>query len=267
VRDFLIVCLGEVRKQRKNYFNSWSNYFSLLLWPILTFFTTYYTYSSFDLSVLAPFQLQTQGRFLTFLVTGSLGYNCFWAMVQGAWQIENERQNGTLEIAFLTPGSRMAMMYGRSLGGFIHNVWMFACFAVIVILLNSMITLQTVFAVLGAMVILLVASTVWGGFMTSLFIVTRDSNFLFTVCDEPMNFFSGVKIPVEAFPLWAQAISAIFPSTYCIYIIRAIFLGNAVNGGKAAELIFSMLFMIAATYVILRCAEKRNRETGNLQFY
>lgn len=267
MRDFLTVCFGEVRKQRKNYFSSWSNYFSLLLWPVLTFFTTYFTYSSFDVSVLVPYHLEDTRRFITFLVTGSLGYNCFWAMVQGAWQIEHERENGTLEIAFLTPANRMAMMYGRSLGGFIHNVWMFACFSIIIILFNSTVSVRMILSILFGFVILLIASTIWGGFMTSLFIVTRDSNFLFTLCDEPMNFFSGVKIPTEAFPLWAQVVSSVFPCTYCIYIIRSIFLGSSVNGWKILEFLLSMLAMLVITAVVLRCAEKRNRETGNLQFY
>jgi ABC-2 type transport system permease protein len=96
---------------------------------------------------------------------------------------------------------------------------------------------------------------------------TRDAGFLFTICDYPMNFFSAVKIPIIVFPFWTKIISAIYPSTYCIHIIREIFIENSVDFTKIMGLLICLAIIVVITYIITRITETYNRETGNLQFY
>ncbi|MDR1253955.1 MAG: ABC transporter permease [Oscillospiraceae bacterium] len=265
MRNCLIICSAEVKKAHRNYFKSISNYFSLLLWPILSFFTTYYTYSSFD-NYFDP-DLANKTNFFTFLILGCLGHNCFWAMVQGGvMQIREERRNGALEIIYFSPANRLALLYGRALGDFIQNTWMFFIFSSIIVMLISKFTYIILFKIIGSFMVLLLTSTIWGGLINSICIATRDAGFLFTI-GEPMNFFSAVKFPLKNLPFWARAISPIFPSTYCIYIIRAIFMGNSVNTIKILELLTCLSIIVAITYILTKITEIHNRKTGNLQFY
>ncbi|HEX2982661.1 MAG TPA: ABC transporter permease [Ignavibacteriales bacterium] len=269
MKKCIIVCWGEVKKQRANYFNKLSNYISLLIWPVIVFLTTYFTYRSFDISVLNNYGIDTQSSLMAFLVTGALGYNCFWCMVQSALFMLNERQNGTLEIVFLSPANRLAVMYGRALGGIFQSIWMFLLFALMIIFITNGITVEMLFRIPLALIVLIVSSTIWGGFINSVFIISRDITFWFTLSDEPMYLLSGAKVPVEAFPLWSQVLAAIFPLTYCLYIIRALFTGkdDLINPVIIVGLVTSLALLILITYVILYFAEKRNRRTGNLQLY
>jgi len=44
--------------------------------------------------------------------------------------MEIERTNGTLEIIFISPSSKLAMMYGRAIGSLFENIWMFFVFSI-----------------------------------------------------------------------------------------------------------------------------------------
>lgn len=269
MQKFLVVCLGEIKKQRVNYYNSWSNFISLLVWPILVYLTTYYIYFSFDIGQLTRYGITSKKDLLIFLVIGALGYNSFFAMVQGAFQIINERENGTLEIIYLTPASRMAMLYGRALGGFFQSVWQFSLFFLVIVVYGCNMSLRKIGLILVSYFLLIIASTIWGGFINALFIITRDANFIFSLCDEPMNLFCGVKIPIASFPLFARIISAIFPLTYCLIIMRSLILVsdryNVLN--SFIRLMISFIILIFATIAIVKLSEKHNRKTGNLQLY
>jgi ABC-2 type transport system permease protein len=267
--SFFNTCLAEIKKQHKNYYNSWSSFISLLIWPALICFTSYYVYLSFDLNQLVQYGLETKEQLMIFLIIGALGYNSFFSMIQGAFQITNERQNGTLEIIYATPANRLAMLYGRALGGFLQSVWMFSVFFVTVVLYNSEVTFSKIISLMLSYLIMTIASIIWGGFINILFIITRDASFLFTICDEPMNFFSGVKIPLLAFPIWAQIISSIFPLTYCLLIMRRIIIKGSIfnNLEDLFKLFASLLILVFLTHILSVLAEKHNRETGNLQLY
>ena len=82
---------------------------------------------------------------LAFLGTGFMSYTCYWSMVQNAWTMANrERKGGTLEITFISPANRLAMMYGRALGALIQEVWMFCCFCVFILVYTKAIQFHNI---------------------------------------------------------------------------------------------------------------------------
>ena len=123
--NFVRVCLGEMKKQHRNYFNSYSTYISLIVWPLLTVITTFYTYSNFSVRLLNKINIYTMRDLWVFLITGFMGYNLFWVMVQSALFMQKERENGTLETIFLSPAPRMAIVYGRSMGSIFQSLWFY----------------------------------------------------------------------------------------------------------------------------------------------
>jgi len=262
MRKSLLVMKAEIKKQQQNDYHSYFVYFSLLVWPILGFWEIYYTYRPFE----------AQGReLLAFLGTGFMAYTCFWSMVQNAWSMSNqERKNGTLEIAFLTPANRLAMVYGKALGALLQEVWMFCCFCIFVLFYTKTLRWDNLALLPLFLMLLLAASTVWGGMLNAVFLFSRDASILMDLFDAPMTLFAGTRIPVSCFPQWEKVISLFFPLTYCLNMIRFI-LGLQKQDNDVfvslAGLIICLAVMLFITKYLLDKVEKHNRETGELQFY
>ena len=259
--------MAEIRKIHINNFFSIGVIFSMLIWPILSYYTAYYTYAPFDLSSVAKYGIYDFNSLMVFIITGILGYYCFWAMVQSAWMMSYERESGTLEVIMSTPANRLSIIYGRALGSLVENIWMFAAFSLMIIWLNSDFRWDLLITVPIAFVFLTVSAVVWGGLLNAIFLFSRDATFLFDVFDTPMELFSGSKIPVASFPLWARILSAIFPLSYCLVLLRDIFANRPIDWANTLILLGILLILILATVVIIKFAERNNRRKGSFTFY
>ncbi|SHN84863.1 hypothetical protein SAMN02745215_04296 [Desulfitobacterium chlororespirans DSM 11544] len=120
------------------------------------------------------------------------------------------------------------------------------------------------------LLILAVSAVIWGGFLNVIFLFSRDSGFLYTILDEPMLIFSGVRIPVAALPYWGKLIALVFPLTYVLEILRNLVIeGYGFTqilpslGGLLAVL--AVLCLLSSRLVIL--AEKHALRTGNLNLF
>lgn len=268
MRKCLLVVKAEIFKQQRHDYRSAFVYFSLLVWPVLGFLEVYYTYKPFEMT--GYMGLSNSKDLLAFLGTGFMAYTCFWSMVQNAWSMANqERMGGTLEITFLSPANRLAMCYGRALGAFIQEVWMFCCFCVFIFLYTGTVGMDN-FAVLPLIFLLLiVSSTIWGGMLNTIFMFSRDASIIMDIFDTPMVLFSGSRIPTGCFPRWAKVVSLLFPLTYCMNIIRFVLHIQERESciGDLAGLTVCLGVMIGITLVLIRRVERHNRKTGELQFY
>ncbi|MDR9506155.1 ABC transporter permease [Brevibacillus agri] len=262
---------AEMVKEHRHSFHSKMVYFSLLIWPAIMFVTAYYSFAPFRLGADSPL-----ARFLSpeqlplFLLTGYLGYIFFWCLVQSAWQMSFERQAGTMEMIFISPVNRLAFLYGRSLSSLVEGVWLFFCFTLLALLFVGGVHLSGWWAVPLAFVVLLGSAIVWGGFLSVLFLFSRDSSFLYTVLDEPMLIFSGVRLPPMAYPLWAKAISFCFPLTYALQLVRGLLMEGASLASLLPELallVGVLLVLVMATVLLLKKAERHMKETGNMVMY
>lgn len=268
---FIRILKAEVLKQHRYFFQSKFIYFTLFLWPILAFINEYYVFKplSINNSIIKMDGLGATQSLIIFLFTGYIGYLCFWSMVQSAWQMNDERNNGTLETIFLSPVNRQALIYGRALGAIFQNMWLFFVFSIFMIafyygnIAKFAILLPLIF------IILIFSATIWGGFMNAIFLFSRDASFLFYVFNDPMSLFSGTRIPTIVFPLWAKVISSVFPLTYVLVIIRNIFYQGKLNFNlpDSAKLAASLLIIGALTAVITKLAEKNSRIKGDWTFY
>ncbi len=270
MKKFLIVVRGEILKQHRNWFHSYFVYFSLLIWPVLLFFNAFYTYKAFDIkNNFYLYGMNSEQALIIFLVTGFIGYNCFWSMVQSAWQMRFERANGTLETILLSPANRLSIIYGRALGSLLENIWLFSLFGIFMLVISKSISVYELLFLPIIFFILILSATIWGGFMNAIFLFSRDASFVFNILDEPMVLFSGVRIPISVFPHWAKIIAIVFPLTHSLVVMRSIFLGkNAVDLFPGViNLCITLIILVILTIVVLHLAEKNARKTGNLNFY
>lgn len=268
MKKALLVMRAEIVKQQRHDYHSAFVYFSLLVWPVLGFFEVYYAYKPFELS--GYMGISGSKELLAFLGTGFMAYTCFWSMVQNAWSMAlSERKGGTLEIAYLSPANRLAMNYGKALGALIQEVWMFCTFCIFILLYTKTLRISNLLLLPAVLLLLVVSSMIWGGMLNTIFLFSRDASIIMDIFDMPMTLFSGTRIPTDVFPVWAKAVSMIFPLTYCISIIRfALGVWEGCGWIKSFVALFVCLgIMTGITLLLTWRAERHNRETGELQFY
>lgn len=265
--NFASACVGEMKKQRRNYFSSCSTYISLIIWPVLTVASTFFSYKSFDIILLKKMGIASISNLAIFLITGYLCYNCFWVMVQSAFFMRYERQNGTLETIFISPASRLAIVYGRSMGALFQSTWILVLYVILILIIGKKQILNIVFTLPIVFAIVIISSIIWGGFINSIFIVSRDVDFWFLVCDEPMKLLSGVSIPISVMPFLLKTISSIFPLTYSLKITRELLVGGKIKALVLGRYIIANMVVVAITVIIVKVSERNNRKTGNLQLY
>ncbi|WP_179861666.1 ABC transporter permease [Bacillus pseudomycoides] len=265
------IFFAEWKKSHRNHFHSKMVYFSLFIWPVLLFATAYFSVKPFDTSnssTLAKWMDPKQISF--FLLTGYIGYVFFWSLVQSAWQMSWERQNGTLELIFLTPASRVWMMYCRAGANLIEGVWMFTMFSILIALFLNDTPIPPVENIVFGFMILCISAVVWGGGLNTIFLFSRDASILFTILEEPMQFFAGVRIPIVVLPLWGKVLAALFPLTYVLQIFRSLLMEgkSIINVFPELGLLASLLIiLIGISYVLVRKAEKHAKRTGNMVLF
>jgi ABC-2 type transport system permease protein len=273
MRHWVRVFAAEALKQHRRMFGSKMVVFSMLVWPVLQLATAYYTVLPvLDTPGAAQrWPLVTEpGRLLAFLGAGALAYTFFFALVQSAWHFSFERVSGTLELLFLSPASRLALVLANGATALAQNAWLFGCFAVAAAVATDTLHVAHPGMYLVAGLALLVPAVAWGAFLNSLLIFSRDSAFLYTLLDDPLWFVAGVRLPLFALPVWIKAIGLAFPLTSSLVVLRGALLdGDRVGdlAGPLGLLAGLCALLLAATVGLLRVGEAQAQRTGSLQLF
>lgn len=272
-RYALRVLAAESLKQHRNLFGSRFVVFSLLLWPIIELGTAYYAFKPFESApgLAERWALAADGRSIVlFFATGVLGYTFFYSLVQSAWNFAFERHLGTLELLFLTPANRFVLVLANGAMAMAQSTWLFLVFAIGLFAVVGGLEIAHPGMVGVAFVGLLVPAIAWGTFLNSLFMFSRDAGFLYTIFQQPMEFFSGVRIPLFALPGWAQLVGVAFPLTGSLLVLR----GSLLEAGMLSDLwpqllglaVLSALLLLVSAW-LLRVGERRARRTGSLVLF
>lgn len=269
MKNFLRTVKAEMIKQHKNYFHSKIIYVSLFIWPIISFLSSYYSFKPFRVEN-TPIAYLHQENLIIFILLGYICMNFFRSLVQSAWFFSFERQFGTLELIYLSPASRFSVILGNAISSVFESVWVMVVFSGCILLAKYKYFHINLPAALLVTVLMMIMAVAWGMLLNALFLFSRDTGFLFTVLEEPMEVFSGVKVPTIVFPLWAKIISFIFPLTYVVEAMRRAFL----NGESLYELkgfFQASIWIILVTFVLictcLRAGERYAKKTGNMALF
>lgn len=268
---FLKVAKAEMIKQHKKYFHSKTIYISLFMWPMLLFISTYYGYKPFNMDKIKDYiPYLNSDNIILFVMIGYVCMSFFRSLVQSAWTFSFERMEGTLELIYITPANRLAFVFGNAVSSVFESVWLFIIFAAGIIIIKGEFFNINIISSLVGILLVIILSLLWGMLLNSLFLYSRDTGFLFTILEEPMELFAGVKVPANIFPVWAKAVSGIFPLTYTAEIMRRALL-NSENIFQLRKLIFISMagaaVMLTITVLCLISGEKHARETGNMSLF
>lgn len=269
---FIRVVLAGMHLQYKEYFFNKSIYLSLGIWPIIGFITTYYTYKPFSrITLLQKIGLNSEGDIYVFLLLGFTAMRCFYSFIQSAWQSSYSlRISGALELLYLSPANRLAVLLGNSIASLLGSIWIVFIFTIgTLIVFPKSLTISFI-PLVFSVVLLFITAISWGVFLHSLFLYSRDSGFLFTIFQDPVEMFTGAKMPFDFMPLWARVIGSILPLTYVITVIRKLLMnGTAIYSLKAeiglSLLISLILFFLA--YIISKISEKNSNVNGTATLF
>ncbi|MFZ5969320.1 MAG: ABC transporter permease [Bacillota bacterium] len=271
LNHFFRVVKAEAVKQHKNYFHSQLIYFSMLAWPILTFTAAYFTYKPFRLNAaVGRISYLTEENLITFILIGYLAQMFFRSLVQSAWWFSFERTSGTLELIYLSPANRLACVFGNAVSSLFESVWLFVIFSGGILLFYGNVQYPGMGMILLAVLTVMIPSVLWGMLLNAMFLFSRDTRILFTILEEPMELFAGVKVPVAIFPVWAKAISFFFPLTYSIEVLRRIFLKGEIFSDLASlisTIVIVSAVMLMATVLLLKIGEGYAKKTGNMSLF
>lgn len=267
----LKVVLAEMKKQFKHTFHNGLIIFSMFLWPLLSFATAYYQFKPFSFQgTYDSVSYLNEDTLITFILIGYFAMMFFRSLVESAWRFSFERTSGTLELIFMSPANRTAVIFGNALASLLSNVWMFTVFIIGMFLIANTTVITNPLLLIFGLILMMIMAVLWGMFLNSLFIFSRDSSFLFTILEEPMELFSGVKIPVQLFPFWAKAIAGLFPLTYAVKLLRKIIFLNS-TFQDVSSLIYTSIFICITMFIAIKwlliAGEKINRKTGNMALF
>ncbi|MFF2019520.1 ABC transporter permease [Paenibacillus sp. NPDC058177] len=264
---FLIIFLSEIKKQNQQNLHSTSVYISLLLWPIISFVGVLYSFKPFDLNAN---QLNFNAKeFIVFLLIGHLGYLVFNSLSQSAWQMSIEREFGTLEPIFLSPANRFAIMLGRATGALYQNIWIFVVFIISLFFVMDSMNFKTLLYLIPFIVMTFITAVIWGGLLNSIFLFARDSSIIYLIIEDPMELFSGTRVPTEVFPKWGLFITNLYPLSYVLVLLRGWLIEGYTKNFFSTffTMSFVLIIMISLTFLLLKRAERNYREKGNLSFF
>lgn len=267
--SFIKTLTAEMKKQHKNYFHSKVIYISLFVWPFLSFITTYYGFMAFDIKN-SKVSYITPENVIVYLLIGYMCMSFFRSLVQSSWSFSFERIGGTLELIFLSPADRAAVLLGNAVSSLFESVFVTVIFSFFILIMNREVIYVRIMPCIVVFFIITGMAVMWGMFLNSLFLFSRDTDFLFTILEEPMELFSGVKVPTALFPIWAKAISVIFPLTYAIEAARrVVLLGSSLYDirGFVGTGIIIMAVLFTLIMIIVKMAEKHLRITGNITLF
>lgn len=264
---FLRCVYAHMVLQKKDYFINKSIYISLSIWPILAFLTTYFSYKPFEnQKILEKLNLMDIRQLYVYLLIGFVCMMCFDTLIQSAWRSSYAiRISGALELLYMSPANRLASLIGNGLTSLFGSIWMVFIFGGITLYHYRQYVHIPVGSFIVGLMLLFFVALCWGVFLNSLFLTSRDSGFLFTIFQYPVEIFSGAKIPYRMMPLWARALGSFMPLTYVIIVLRKIVINNMPITAMVKECLISIvigLVLLMLAEVLMRGAEKKARIKG-----
>lgn len=269
---FINTVIAEYTKQYKSNYHSYIIYFSMLIWPILNLITAFYTYMPFQDTAMGESIAQWIGKenIYTFIILGYLCLIFFNSLIQSAWYFSKERISGTLELIYLSPANRMGVVTGNALASLFESVWLFSIFCIGALFFRGNFSIVNPVMVIIALLVLIISAACWGILLNSVFLFSRDTRTLTTLLYDPMEWFSGTRIPFAALPMWGKILGAIFPLTWSLNIVRKIFMQRADLAAIKLDLLLIVvicIILVSISKVLLVLGEKYAKKTGNMALF
>lgn len=240
--------------------------------PLLSIGTAWILYNKvFHGQIRSDFGQFAYTDYLTFVIVGNAVFVYIYAGVFVTGRVMFfARMQGVLDPLFLTPMSRMGYMIGSVLMGMLNATIDFLVLVGVGVAFGINLSSLNPVVFFSGMGMTLISLFGLGVVINGITLTLRDqvntANFLQTI----FYTFSGVVVPVEMMPTWAQAVSKVSPLTYGLRIIRGSMHSGAVLSDFAydfqALLVISVVLLVIGVY-FLRAIEKNLKRNAKLAVF
>jgi ABC-2 type transport system permease protein len=185
--------------------------------------------------------------------------------------LRTEQIRGSLEAVFMTPASRLVVLFGPAVSQVVWALWIFAIVGVALWLgfgvqLGAVETLRAV----GVIVVGVPALYAIGALFAAIVLRFGEVNSLVQGVRGLFTVFCGMSFPIVVLPDWAQVVALSLPPTYLIADLREVLLVGAGIGqivGDLAVLGGSGVVLALLAIFAFRRTEAHARRGGKLAQY
>jgi ABC-2 type transport system permease protein len=185
--------------------------------------------------------------------------------------LRTEQIRGSLEALFLTPVSRLVILFGPLVSQVIWALWMFGIVGGVLIVFFG-VSISPLEALRAAGVILVAVPALYG--LGALFaaVVLRfgEVHAMVQGVRGVFTVFCGMSFPIVILPDWAHRVALTLPPTYLIGDLRTALLGSSSIVGQFADLAILLglgIVISTAAIVVFRRTERHARRGGRLAQY
>lgn len=245
----------------------------MVFWPILlpaVYVLQAHAYAGGDSRAMAAFFSRSGTSQLAGFIF--LGWSVYMWLSMSLWgpgtALRQQQVQGQLEAVFLTPASRVAVLFGPVVAYLALTLWML--FVVGVALRFAFgVTLGAAEAAQALAVVVASTPAIYGigALFSSAVLRWREVNGLVQVVRGLFTVFCGMTYPIVILPQWAQHVAYSLPPTYVIGDFRLVLLRGASLAQVAPDLLIllgsgALLCILAA--VAFRATERYARGGGSL---
>jgi ABC-2 type transport system permease protein len=206
-----------------------------------------------------------------FLLVGMFGHVTVTSAVWwGGSAIEQERFEGTIGALFLSPASRIAVVLGHGLAGFIFLIPSFVVVGLLGVATGARLNVESPGAVVVSALVLLIAALALGFLLSALFVLTRRANLMANVIQHPIYLLGGFVIPREELPRALRIISDTLPVAHAVDAFRA----STLSAGSLSDIAPTLLAALATSAICavigalgMQRIEYAAKRSGQLELY
>jgi len=212
------------------------------------------------------------GEIAGFLFLGWAAYMWISMILWGpGTALRTEQVRGSLEAIFITPASRLVVIFGPAVSQVVWALWMFAVVGVAMWLFFGVeLGLAAVLRALAVILIAVPALYGLGALFAAVVLRFGEVHALVQSVRGVFTVFCGMTFPIIILPEWARGVALALPPTYLIGDLRRVLL----TGASLADLLpdLAILFSIGVEICLLavvafRSTERHARRGGSLAQY
>jgi ABC-2 type transport system permease protein len=253
-----------------------SMFLGFLFWPIvlpLAYVLQARAYSGDSQAALDAFARNTgTTQIAGFLFLGWATYMWISMILWGpGTSLRTEQIRGSLEALFLTPVSRLVILFGPLVSQIAWAVWMFGIVGgVLVIFFGVPIGPGEALRALGVILVAVPALYGLGALFAAVVLRFGEVQAMVQGVRGVFTVFCGMSFPIVILPDWAHRVALTLPPTYLIGDLRSVLLGSSSLVGAVPDLaiLLGLGVVISALAVIaFKRTERHARRGGSLAQY
>lgn len=253
-----------------------SMFLGFLFWPIvlpLAYVLQARAYSGDSQAALDAFARNTgTTQIAGFLFLGWATYMWISMILWGpGTSLRTEQIRGSLEALFLTPVSRLVILFGPLVSQVAWAIWMFGIVgSVLVVFFGVSIGPGEALRALGVILVAVPALYGLGALFAAVVLRFGEVQAMVQGVRGVFTVFCGMSFPIAILPEWAHRVALTLPPTYLIGDLRSVLLGSSSLVGTIPDLaiLLGLGTVISALAVIaFKRTERHARRGGSLAQY